>query len=334
MKPYGLAARKGMLYVVDSVQAQVIMLDLPRKKASVLSGNTGAGKLQKPLWVTVDADGVLYVADTSRKKVLKYGPDGSYQGVVSEEDMKPVGVEVDDLYVYILDQQNGLVRVYDRRTSAPVRSFGQESENPLGRLATPLALGLDGKGGVFVSNLDGRLVEFDRDGHAQRSFGKLGTGLAEFNRPRTISFDKGGIMYVVDAATQNVRLLDKDFRLLMSFGEPGTPGSLNVPAGLAVSDEDLDYYQKFAAPDFVLDRVIFVISQFGESKISVYGLGKKKGVDYDALVKERIEQIRQKEEAMTEAEKKEKAKEQAKEQAKDGNPAPAAMTPPASAPSK
>lgn len=322
LKPYGLAVRKGVLYVCDTVQAQVVILDIPRKKASVLSGNKGQGKLQKPIAVAVDGDGFIFVADTVRKKVMKYGPDGAFAGIVGEEGMKPVGVAVDDLYLYILDAGNGLVRVYDRSSSAPVRSFGQESADPKGRLTTPLAVGVDGKGGVYVSNLDGRLVQFDRDGHAQRAFGKLGTGLAEYNRPRTIFFDKEGIMYVVDAASQNVRLLNDKFQLLMSFGEPGTPGSLNIPAGLAVSEDDLDYYQKLADPDFVLDRVIFVVSQFGESKISVYGLGKKKGVDYDALLKERLEEIRKKEEALSEAEKKEKAKEQ--------KAAPAAAAPPAS----
>ncbi|MBU5614526.1 NHL repeat-containing protein [Geomonas azotofigens] len=325
VKPYGIAVHKGALYICDTVQSQVVIYDLPRQKASLLKGNKGEGKLMKPIAVAVDAEGNVYVADSARKKVVKFAADGSFAGTVGEEDMKPVGVAVDDINLYILDSGNGLVRVFDRRTSNPVRSYGNEGDER-GRLFTPLAIGLDGKGGVYVTNLDGRVVHFDRDGHPLRMFGKMGAGPADYNRPRSIVFDKAGTMYIVDAASQNVRLLDENFQLLMSFGEPGTPASLNVPAGMAVSDDDLDYYQKFAAPDFVVERVLFVVSQFGTHKISAYGLGKKQGVDYDALVKERQQQIRKMEENLAKEEEKKKEKEKAPEAqpaAAAGAPAPA-----------
>lgn len=322
IKPYGIAAANGKLYVCDSVQTQVVIFDLPRKKASVLSGNKGEGQLKKPINVAVDSDGFIYVADSGRKQILKYAPDGSYLRAIGEDGVKPVNLAVDDLYVYLLDGANGVVQLYDRKTSEPVRKFGQEGDER-GRLFQPLGIGLDGKGGVYVSTLDGRLVHFDRDGHPQRAFGKVGTGLAEFNRPRSIAFDRDGVMYVVDAASQNVRLLNEGFQLLMSFGEPGTPASLNVPAGVAVSEEDLPYYQQFADPDFVLERVIFAVSQVGDNKISVYGMGRKKGIDYDALLKERLEEIRKKEERIArDAAAKEQKEKDAAKGAASGAPAP------------
>lgn len=315
VKPYGIAVGKGKLYICDTVQAQVVIYNLKEKTASVLSGNKGAGQLKKPINVAVDAGGFVYVADSARKQVLKYAPDGSFVKGVGEENMKPVAVAADELYLYVLDNAKALVHLYDLQSLALVRSFGQEGEEK-GRLFNPLGLGLDGKGGVYVSNLDGRLVHFDRDGHGLRMFGKLGTGLAEYNRPRALAFDKVGVMYVVDAASQNVRLMNDAFQLLMSFGEPGTPGSLNVPAGIAVSDDDLAYYQQFAEPDFSLEQVIFVVSQFGEHKISIYGLGKQKGVNYDAEVAQRLEEIRKQEEKIEKAnaEKAQKEKEKAEKE--------------------
>jgi hypothetical protein len=156
-------------------------------------------------------------------------------------------------------------------------------------------------------------------------FGKLGSTLSEYVRPRSIAFDRDGIMYVVDAGTQDVRMMNDMFQILLNFGEPGSRGSLNVPAGIAISEENLPYYQQFAAPDFVLDRVIFVVSQFGDHKISIYGLGKKKGVDYDALMKERLEEIRKKEEAIEKEreERRKKEKEQKEKEQKESGTAPA-----------
>jgi hypothetical protein len=319
VKPFGIAVNKGKIYLCDTIQMEVVILDLPGKKVTTLAGNKGTGGLKKPINVAVDDAGFIYVSDTVRKQVLKYAPDGGFLKAIGEDlNMKPMGIAVDDLYLYILDGTQGLVRLFDRTTGAAVRSFGQEGDER-GRLFTPLGIGLDGKGGVYVTNLDGRIVEFDRDGHSIKMFGKLGTALSEYVRPRAIAFDRGGIMYVVDAGTQDVRMMNDLFQILLEFGEPGSRGALNVPAGIAISEDNLPYYQQFAEPDFVLERVAFVVSQFGDHKISIYGLGKKKGVDYDALIKDRQEQIRMKEEEIVKqrAEQEKKVKEQKEKEEKE-----------------
>lgn len=322
VKPYGIAVKKGKIYICDTLQTEVIILDPVGKKAETLAGNKGAGRLKKPINVVVDDDGFIYVTDTVRKEVLKYAPDGAFlKEVGGELDMKPMGIAVDDLYLYVLDGTHSVVQVIDRKSGDKVRTFGQEGDAK-GRLFAPLGIGLDGKGGVYVTNLDGRIIQFDRDGHPIRMFGKLGTALSEYVRPRAIAFDRDGIMYVVDAGTQDVRMMNDMFQILLNFGEPGNRGSLNVPAGIAISEENLPYYQQFAEPDFVVDRVIFVVSQFGDHKISIYALGKKKGVDYDLLMKERLEEIRKKEEAI-EKEREERRKKE-KEQKEGGQAAPAA----------
>ena len=99
-----------------------------------------------------------------------------------------------------------------------------------------------------------------------------------------IAIDEEGQIYVADAGFSNVQVFDKTFRLLGVFGMPGLPaGSLNLPAGIAVTRDNLDYFQKFAVPGFKLEEVIFVANQFItpiNPAISVYGLGKMEGVDY------------------------------------------------------
>jgi hypothetical protein len=297
VKPYGIALHKGKIYVCDTIQAEVIIFDLPGKKVTTLAGNKEAGRLKKPINLAVDSEGYLYVGDTVLRKVLKYSPEGAFlEAIGAELNIKPTGIAVDELFLYVLNSEKGLVQLFDRSTGKAGRSFGQAGDER-GRLFSPLGIGLDGKGGVFVTNLDGRIVQFDRDGHSLKMFGKLGSDLSEFGRPRAITIDRAGIMYVVDASFQEVRMMQDDFQILMTFGEPGTRGSLNVPAGIAVSEENLSYFQKLADPDFLLERVIFAVSQFGDRKIGIYGLGKKKGVDYEALIKGRREDFQKKEAA-------------------------------------
>ena len=55
---------------------------------------------------------------------------------------------------------------------------------------------------------------------------------------------------------------------------------MNLPAGIAVTTEDLDYFQGFAEPGFVLERVIFVTNQSGPDQVAIYGMGKMQDGSY------------------------------------------------------
>uniref|UniRef100_C6E3E8 NHL repeat containing protein n=1 Tax=Geobacter sp. (strain M21) TaxID=443144 RepID=C6E3E8_GEOSM len=293
VKPYGITSANGKLYICDTLQADVITVDLPNKKMTRLSGNVNAGRLKKPVNVAVDARGNIYVADTSRLEVLQYAPDGSYvRSIGTSKDLKPVDVRVDDLYLYILDGMTSQVHLYDIAGGDYVKSIGR-NDDPKRNLAGPTNMALDSKGGVYVSNFgSGRIIKLDRDGNFHLGFGKLGSSFADFTRPRGITVDETGLVYVVDAGAQHVQIFDDRFRLLLLFAGPGTPGSLNIPAGITVSTDNLDYYQTLADPDFKLEKVIFVVSQVGEHKVSVYGLGKKEGIDYAAEEKKTMEDVK------------------------------------------
>jgi hypothetical protein len=197
--------------------------------------------------------------------------------------MKPVDVAVDDDTLYLLDLLHSRVQLFDKTTGDVKNSIGQGNEG-IQNLALPTNMTVDNKAFVYVSNMgSGRLIKLDRDGHYITGVGKLGSGLSQFGRPKGIAVDQDGLIYTVDAAAQLVQVFDDQMRLLMFFGNPGSPGGvLNVPASIAISTDNLPYYQQFAAPDFQIEKVIFVTSQFGANKINIYGLGKKKGLDYEA----------------------------------------------------
>ncbi|NTV50417.1 MAG: hypothetical protein HGB32_05855 [Geobacteraceae bacterium] len=330
VKPYGIAVGNGKIYVCDTVQADVLIIDLPGKKMTRLPGNINAGRLKKPINVASDGKGNIYVTDTSRLEVLKYAPDGSYlRSFGTGKDMKPVDVRVDEMYVYILDSSSSQILVFDINTGEFLKSFGS-GDDPLRRLLGPTNMATDGKGALFASNFgNGRIVKFDRDGNFLMGYGKLGTTVGQFGRPRGIAVDNEGFVYVVDAAAQHVQIFDENFRIMMFFGAPGTPGSLNIPAGIAVSTDNLDYYQKLAAPGFILEKVLFVVSQVGDHMISIYGVGKMQGVDYEADVKKTLaEQAKRAEEAREKRLKAQEEKEKAEkgiDQAPDsGTPGPGA----------
>ena len=294
-KPYGITARGTRLYVADSIAGKVAAIDLRLKTFVWLKGDFGPGKLGKPINLSTDAEGNLYVADTKRKKVLAYDAAGNFlQSYGDGYDMKPVDVAADEHRLYVLDMSRHKILVFNKRDGQLLEGFGQDSENPRERLRLATNMALTEQGIFYVANAGtGSIIMLDRDGHTLGAFGGMGDGLGQFARPKGVASDSKKRLYVVDAAFQNVQLFDEEQKLLMFFGAPGLPrGSLRVPAGIAVTDRDIDFYQQLAAPGFKLEQVILVVSQLGPHKVTVYGLGKQEGIDYETYYLESLEKAR------------------------------------------
>lgn len=276
-KPYGIVARGTELYLCDTGAGKIIHVDLAAKKFEYLKGDQGAGKLKKPVALTLDPAGNLFVADTMRKDVAMYDSSGNYvKSYAHGVTVNPVAVSADESSLYVLDNRANLVKAIDRKSDSVIREFGQGQHED--SIALPVGMTMDNKGFLHITNLlSGRVLSFDHDGHLIRGFGKLGDTFGEFGRPRGIAVDNDGMVYVADASHQNVQIFNDKGRILMFFGDPGLPvGSMNLPAGVSVTTSGLDFFRKFADPSFELEKIIYVTNQSGKDKVAVYGLGHKK----------------------------------------------------------
>ncbi|WP_298035972.1 hypothetical protein [uncultured Desulfuromonas sp.] len=297
-KPYGIAAYQSRIYVADTITGHLSVIDLEQKTFRHLPGNEGPGRLQKPVNLAVDDEGNLYVADTKRLEVLIYDAAGDYVASVGRMlDIKPVDVAVDKDFLYILDLSHSDIKVLDRKTFKHLDTIGRNSENPAENLSLPTNMAIDDNGVLYVANVtSSKVIKLDRDGHFLGSFGKRGTGLGQFGRPRGISVDSAGRLFAIDVEHQNAQIFDTNGRLLMFFGEPASKlptGTMNIPADIFVHREALDFYQQFASPGFTLEEVILVTNQVGNEKVAIYGLGRMEGVDYEKYVEE-TESLRKK----------------------------------------
>jgi len=275
-KPYGVTVFGGKIYVCDTLVNDVIIIDLVQQSFKTLKGNQGMGRLKKPINVTTDKKGNIFVADTARKEIVMYDATGNYlRSFGKEYDMKPVDVAVDADSIYALDLSHNEIKVIDQQSGQLVRSIGRGAEGTSG-LSVPTNLAMDDNGMLYATNTGtGSVIKLDKDGHILLTFGKQGDAFGEFSRPRGISVDKEGRIYVVDAAHQNIQVFNEKGRLLVFFGDPGLPeGSMNMPAGVVVTRDNLDYFQKLAAPGFILQEIIIVTNQYGKDKVAFYGLGQ------------------------------------------------------------
>lgn len=272
-KPYGVEMRDGKIYVCDTKNAAVIILDI-RAREVRLMGTIGADKLTKPVDIAIADDGMKYVADASSGKVYVFGANDHFVRTIGDKG-RPVGLAVWGDRLYVCNFKTSQVDVFNRLTGETLLSIGAPGRGK-GQLAGPIGIAADDKGNIYVSDVLGcRVQKFDPEGKFLLSFGSRGDKHGSFTRPKHVAVDEEGIVYVVDAAFQNVQMFDSEGRLLMSFGTAGGhPGAMELPAGICVYQGDIDLFKKYMHPAFKAERLIVVTNQFGLNKVSVYALGQ------------------------------------------------------------
>ncbi len=296
VKPYGVGLRNGKLYVCDS-QASVEIFDLKNKKFYRMEGAKGLGKVVEPLNIAYDDQDNKFVSDPVRGEVLMFDAGDFYiKSFGLPGRWKPVDSAPCEGLLYVVDSLGREIKVFDIKTAEKIKSFGQgggkQANDNLG-LPTGIAIGSDKL--LYISD-SGRfqVVVYDRDGHQRRAIGRPGANLGHFARPRGIAIDRQNRVYIVDAAFENVQVFRDDGQLLFFFGGSGDrPGNLFLPADVAVDYDNIEYFRQYADPNFDIEHLVIVSSQFGKRLINVYGFGRQKGRTYPSE-KEMEEKIKEK----------------------------------------
>jgi sugar lactone lactonase YvrE len=276
-KPYGVAIDDGKIYVCDLDSSVVDVLDLVNKRFFLI-GAGPAGRLLKPANIFIDEDGKKYVADTAWNRVLIYDAENQYYGVLGDpEKMKPTDVLIIGDDVLVSDYLDGEIEIWDKNTleykGVLGESIGEEIE-----LYRPLSMAKDAQNNIYILEMAAfRVTVLDEEGHFIRTFGKVGDSFGQFARPKGIGVDRDGRVYVIDSAFANVQVFDSEGNLLTFIEGPGgEQGPMTLPAEIAIDYEHIDLFRKYVHPDYDLQFLILVTSQFGPHRVGVYGHVTKK----------------------------------------------------------
>ena len=283
-KPYGVGIHDGVIYVVDIRGPGYAKFDLKNKKFDFIHGSF-SGKMRKPINIFIDNEGNKYVADILREQVLVFDVNDKYvRSYIDEDEFKPSDVVVTKDKLFVSCMKHHQIHVFDKDSGKKLSSIGSSGSKE-GELFYPSNLALGPDNHLYISEAGNfRVQVFTQSGKFIKSIGKVGTGFGQFARPKGIALDKEGRIFVVDAAFENVQILDKDGKVLLFFGEPGgARGNINLPAAVTIDYDNVGYFKKFAHPDFNLEYIILVASQFGHNKVNIYGFGKMQNADYDAV---------------------------------------------------
>lgn len=274
-KPYGVAARDGVVYVCDTKALNITKFDFKNQTYSVF-GMTGPGRLKKPINIIVDSKGFKFVADPIRNEVVVFDPvDKFVTAFQIPQPCRIVDIAMWNNELFVLDNDNTCqIVVLDRSSGELIRKFGGPGREP-GQYSGPNSICIGPEGFLYLSDTHAhRIQKLDRNGKSIWAVGGPGYHMGQFGRPRGIRVGPDGVVYVVDAATEIVQMFNSDGQPLMYFGGPGNlPGAMFLPSQLAIDATSIAYFKKFIHPDFKTDYLLFTANQYGAHMISVYAFG-------------------------------------------------------------
>lgn len=278
IKPYGVELHDGNIYICDTIAFAIDIVDLEQKSISQFRPQ-GKGRLGKPANIAVDADGTRYVADTGWGVVLVYDRNGNFlKSIGTRGENKPSDVEVVGDRLFMTDLLQKAILVVDKNSHKELFRIPKEGDVPESQLYSPtnLTVGEDGK--IYVSDTGAFNVKvYSENGEYLQTVGSMGTQIGGMVRPKGVDVDKEGRVYVVDAATEVVQVFNDEGKLLLFFGET-TESDLGfeLPATVRVDYDHIEQFREYIAPNFEVQYLVFVTSQYGPRKISVFGYGSKK----------------------------------------------------------
>ncbi|MGO9203727.1 MAG: InlB B-repeat-containing protein [Limisphaerales bacterium] len=244
-QPAGLAVdTNGNVYVADYVNDTIRKI-APGGVVSTLAGEpevwgysdgTGAAAhFHNPLGVALDAQGNVYVADTSNCLIRKITPDGTVStlaGVANSPGPTdgpaatalfryPQGVAVDGSNnVYVADTENATIRKITpdgvvSTLAGSARNVGaSDGIGAAAQFNTPFSIAVDSQGYLYVTDTQNNTIrKISPDGTVHTLAGAIGVAggadgsgaQALFNYPEGVAVDANGNVYATSTITDTIR---------------------------------------------------------------------------------------------------------------------------------
>jgi sugar lactone lactonase YvrE len=246
-KPFDVYASGDKVYISDTGNRQVLVVDLKAEKVQPL-GEFGADALQAPTGVRGAPDGTLYVADGTRKLVQVYDAAGKVIRKIGTGKLtNPAGIalNIELERLYVADPKTHTVKVFSTRGEFLFTIGAEGGGGDDGQFVFPSFVAIDRRNGnVYVSDTNNfRIQVFDKDGAFLRKFGELGDAPGYFQRPKGIALDSEGHCYVVENVFNNFQIFNDEGKVLtwVGFGGRRGPGVFYGPSGLYIDEQDRIY---------------------------------------------------------------------------------------------
>lgn len=244
----------GRLFVSDTSRQAVFVFDEAQGELNVWDRATPALNFVAPVGLAPAPQRGLYVADAELGLVARLDATGQPIGAIGRGMLKrPTGLAVDAARgrLYVADTAAHDIKVFDDR-GALVATIGRRGEAP-GEFNFPTHLAFADGELLVADTLNSRIQRIDPDGaRPPRAFGTRGLYVGNLVRPKGISVDGEGHLYVIESYHDSLLVFTPQGELLLPIGGTGAAtGRFYLPAGVWV-----DTKQRVHVADMFNGRVV------------------------------------------------------------------------------
>lgn len=203
----------------------------------------------KPVGVTIDRTGRVFIADTHYHRVKIYDHDGNPLGEFGSvgtgpgQFTYPTSVAIDrDSFIYVAEY-GGLDRISKFTPDFDyVMEFGTPDAGDAA-LLRPQSLEFDAEDTLWLADSGHhRICRFSREGVLLSAFGTIGSDPGQLRYPYGVRVAPDGNLLVAEYGNNRVQMFTPAGTSLWTWGSPGRqPGQLAIPWALAISRDGRVY---------------------------------------------------------------------------------------------
>lgn len=252
----GVVDESGRVLITDVSRSAVYVFDEKQGRLDVWEYAEGSRRFVSPVGVALGPEGRIFVADADLREVVLLDRDGRGTAVIGPDKLeRPTGIawDANDGLLYVADTYAHKIKVFDM-TGRLVRAIGNRGEKP-GEFNFPTSLALGHDRLVVSDTMNARIQAFSlKDDSPPLVFGQRGMRVGDLVRPKGVSLDSEGNIYVVESYHDHLLVFDRKGRFLLPIGGTGvTAGSFYLPGGVWVDGKN----RVFVADTFNGRVVIF-----------------------------------------------------------------------------
>lgn len=230
----GASDAAGRVYVSDASRQAVLVFD-PAKGMEVWEQASGLTRFATPVGIATSPEGHVFVADADLGLVVSLTREGKPAGVIGKGILKrPTGLAYDAARgrLYVVDTHAHDIKVFstDGRLLATLGGRGDGD----GQFNYPTHIAFF-RGELYVADtMNGRVqVVAAEDGRHRLTVGARGLFVGNLVRPKGVSVDTEGNIYVVESYHDHLLVYDRQGTFLLAIGGLGKDvGQFYLPAGL------------------------------------------------------------------------------------------------------
>jgi len=230
----GAVDNSGRILVTDAGRHAVVVFDEVEARLEIWTDAGDGSVLLSPVGIAIRPDGQVLVADAELGYVIVLAPDGSPLGHFGADRVqRPTGLAIDPVNseVFVSDTAAHDIKVFNL-DGVYLRTIGYRGTGP-GEFNGPTHLSFD-HGRLFVTDtFNARVQIMTAAGETDTQIGKRGLYVGNLVRPKGVTTDSDGNVYVIESYYDHLLVFDPDGNLLLPIGGTGNAvGHFFLPAGI------------------------------------------------------------------------------------------------------